>query len=77
MKEILEILIKNLVSNPDEVSIKETTNAKSIICYEVTVAKEDMGKVIGKQGKMAKSIRSVMKAIAAHEHQKVSIEFLG
>jgi len=75
MKEILEVIIKNLVDNPDEVSINETTNAKSV-CYEVKVAKNDMGKVIGKQGKMAKAIRSVIKAIAVKEHQKITVEFL-
>ena len=76
MKEILETIIKNLVDNPDEVVINETTNAKSYICYEVKVAKNDMGKVIGKQGRMAKAIRSVMKAISVHEHKKVTVEFL-
>ena len=76
MKEILETIIKNLVDNPDEVVISETTNAKSITCYGVKVAKDDMGKVIGKQGKMAKSIRSVIKAISGHEHKKVTVEFL-
>ncbi|MBR1540560.1 MAG: KH domain-containing protein [Clostridia bacterium] len=76
MKEILETIIKNLVDNPDEVVINETTNAKSITCYEVKVAKDDMGKVIGKQGRMAKAIRSVIKAISAHEHKRVTVEFL-
>ena len=76
MKEILETIIKNLVDNPNEVVISESTNAKSIICYEVKVAKDDMGKVIGKQGRMAKAIRSVIKAISAHEHKKVTVEFL-
>jgi hypothetical protein len=75
MREILEVIIKNLVDNPEEVSINENTNAKSV-CYEVKVAKSDMGKVIGKQGRMAKSIRSVIKAIAIKEHQKVTVEFL-
>jgi len=75
MKKILEVIIRNLVDNPEEVSINETTNAKSV-CYEVKVAKDDMGKVIGKQGKMAKAIRSVIKAIAAKEHKKVTVEFL-
>ena len=76
MKDMLETIIKNLVDNPDEVVINETTNAKSITCYEVKVAKEDMGKVIGKQGRMAKAIRSVMKAVSVHEHKKVAVEFL-
>ena len=76
MKEILETIVKSLVDNPDEVVIEETTNAKSMTCYEVKVAKDDMGKVIGRQGRMAKAIRSVIKAISAHEHKKVTVEFL-
>ena len=76
MKEILELIIKNLVDNQEEVSIEEKTNDKSVV-YEVKVAKEDMGKVIGKQGKMAKSIRSLIKAIAIKEHKRVNIEFVG
>lgn len=75
MKDILEVVIKNLVDNPDEVSITEKSEEKSI-CYEVKVAKSDMGKVIGKQGKMAKSIRTIVKAIATKEHKKVNVEFV-
>ena len=75
MKELLEVVIKNLVDAPDEVSIVEETNAKSI-SYKVKVARNDIGKVIGKQGKMARAIRSVMKAVATKEHTKVTIEFL-
>ena len=75
MKNVLEVLIKNLVDNPEEVSITEKTEAKSI-CYEVKVAKNDMGKVIGKQGKMAKAIRSIIKAVAVKEHKKVNVDFL-
>ena len=75
MKDILEVVIKNLVDNVEAVSITEKLDAKSI-CYEVKVAKEDMGKVIGKQGKMAKAIRSIMKAVATREHKKVNVEFL-
>ncbi len=75
MKDILEVLIKNLVDNPDEVSITEKTESKAI-CYEVKVSKNDMGKVIGKQGKMAKAIRSIIKAVATKEHKKVNVEFL-
>ncbi len=76
MKEILELIIKNLVDDESKVSIEEKTNDKSVV-YEVKVAKEDMGKVIGKQGKMAKSIRSLIKAIAIKEHKRVNIEFVG
>ncbi len=76
MKDILEVVIKNLVDQKDEVSINERTNDNKSICYEVKVAETDMGKVIGKQGKMAKSIRTIMKAIAGKEHKRVTIEFL-
>ena len=76
MKELRSVVIKNLVDAPEDVSIVEKENEKSI-CYEVKVAKNDMGKVIGKQGKMAKSIRTLMKAVAVKEHKKISIEFVG
>ena len=76
MKELLTVVIKNLVDAPEDVSIVEKENEKSI-CYEVKVAKNDMGKVIGKQGKMAKSIRTLMKDVAVKEHKKISIEFVG
>ncbi len=75
MKEVLEVIIKNLVDSPEQVSINEVLNAKSV-CYEVKVAKDDMGKVIGKQGKMAKAIRCVIKAISVKEHKRVTVEFL-
>ncbi len=75
MKEILEILIKGLVEHKDEVIITEKNEERSTI-FEVKVNDSDMGKVIGKQGKIAKSIRTVMKSIAAKEHKKVSIEFI-
>ena len=76
MKEILEVIIRNLVDYPDEVVINETTDAKSNTCYQVKVAKTDMGKVIGKHGRMAKAIRSVIKAIAIRENVRVTVEFL-
>ena len=76
MKEILETIILNLVDNKSEVEIKETENEKAII-YEVKVANEDMGKVIGKQGKMANSIRNVMHAIGNRDKKRVSVEFVG
>ena len=76
MKEILETIIKNLVDNKDAVEIKELEGEQSVV-YEVKVAENDMGKIIGKQGRLAKSIRTVMKAVAAREHKKVSVEFIG
>ena len=76
MKEILQTIITNLVEDKDSVSINEIQEEKSIV-YEVKVAESDMGKVIGKQGKIAQSIRSIMKAVATKEHKRVSIEFIG
>lgn len=75
MKEILETLIKNLVEHADEVTITEKEDGKTTI-FEVKVLESDMGKVIGKQGRIAKSIRNVMKSIAGKEHKKVVIEFV-
>lgn len=75
MKEILELIITNLVNNKDQVSIEETVSENNVN-YRVSVSKEDMGKVIGKQGKLAKSIRTVMKSISTKEGKKVNIEFV-
>ena len=75
MKEVLELIITNLVNNKEEVSIKETVNDR-IITYKVKVSKDDMGKVIGKQGRVAKSIRTVMKSVAGKEGKKVNVEFV-
>ncbi len=75
MKEILQTIIENLVDNPDAVEIKQTDETNSVL-FEVKVAESDMGKVIGKQGKTAKSIRTVMKAVAAREHKRINVEFI-
>lgn len=76
MKELLETMIKSLVTNQEAVSINEVEGEKSII-LEVKVAEADMGKVIGKEGRVAKAIRTVVKAIAAKEQKRVTIEFIG
>ncbi len=75
MKEILELIITNLVDNKEEISIEETV-ADNNIDYKVKVSKDDMGKVIGKQGRVARSIRTVMKSVSAKEGKKVNIEFV-
>lgn len=75
MKELLETIAKSLVSKPDEVSVKEIDNGDSIV-LELSVAQEDMGKVIGRQGRIAKAIRAVMKAASLKENKKVSVEIL-
>ncbi len=75
MKELVEIIAKHLVDNPDEVKVKETEGDRSII-IELSVAPEDMGKVIGKQGRIAKAIRTVVKSAAAKIDKKVIVEIL-
>ncbi len=75
MKDILETIIVNLVDNKEEVFINEKQDEQGIV-FEVKVAESDMGKIIGKQGKTAKSIRTVMKAISSKEKKKVTVEFL-
>ncbi|MCI8661750.1 MAG: KH domain-containing protein [Hungatella sp.] len=73
MKELVEVMAKALVEHPEEVSVTETEkNGEMVI--ELKVAPSDMGKVIGKQGRIAKAIRSVVKAAASKEDKKVVVE---
>ena len=73
MKELVEVMAKALVEHPEEVSVIETEkNGETIL--ELKVAPADMGKVIGKQGRIAKAIRSVVKAAASKEEKKVIVE---
>ncbi len=73
MKELVEVIARALVDNPDQVVVTETVKVDEII-LELTVAPSDMGKVIGKQGRIAKAIRSVVKAAASKEDKKVTVE---
>ena len=73
MKELVEVIAKALVDNPDEVVVTESMKGEDIL-IELTVAAADMGKVIGKQGRIAKAIRSVVKAAASKEDKKVIVE---
>jgi len=75
MKESLEAIITSLVNEPSEVSINQVDGEKSIV-FEVKVANSDMGKVIGREGRIAKAIRTIIKALAAKEGKKVSVEFI-
>lgn len=75
MKQVLETIIKNIVENQEAVSINEKEEADKIT-YEVKVDDKDMGRVIGKQGKVANSIRTLMKALGSKEKKKVVVEFL-
>ena len=75
MKELVEIIAKSLVDNPEEVKVNEVAGEQSII-LELKVAQEDMGKVIGKQGRIAKAIRTVVKAAAVKEEKRVVVEII-
>ena len=75
MKELVEYMAKSLVDNPEYVSVNEVNKEQSII-LELKVAPEDMGKVIGKQGRIAKAIRTVVKAAAVKLHKRVIVEII-
>lgn len=75
MKEVLEIIAKALVEYPDEVSVTEIEDGDSVT-LELHVADGDMGKVIGKQGRIAKAIRTVVKAAASIENKHVSVDIV-
>ena len=72
MKELVEVIAKALVENPDEVVVTEKEEGKNII-VELHVAASDMGKVIGKQGRIAKAIRSVVKAASSKDNKRVDV----
>ena len=73
MKELVEVIARTLVDYPDEVVVTETDNGRELV-LELKVASSDMGKVIGKQGRIAKAIRCVVKAAASKENKRVVLE---
>lgn len=75
MKQLVETIAKALVDHPDQVRVNEIVTEKSIV-YELSVAPTDMGKIIGKQGRVAKAIRSVVSAAALQEQKRVTIEIV-
>lgn len=75
MKDLVEVIAKSLVENPDEVVVTKKENGKTTV-IELKVAPSDMGKVIGKQGRVAKAIRSVVKAAASKDDRKVVVDIL-
>lgn len=75
MKDLVKVIAASLVEKPDEVVVTESENEDGIT-IELKVAAEDMGKVIGKQGRIAKAIRTVVKAAASKEEKKVTVEIL-
>lgn len=75
MGELVEFIAKALVDNPEEVSVNEVEGSQSII-IELKVAPDDMGKIIGKQGRIAKAIRTVVKAAAIKDNKRVVVEII-
>lgn len=75
MKELIEVITKALVDKPEDVSITEKDDNGTSV-YEIRVAESDMGKVIGKQGRIAKAIRAVVKAAASKEDKKVIVDIV-
>ena len=73
MKDLLEFIAKSMVSDPDAVIVKETVNGDNVT-LELHVGENDMGKVIGKQGRIAKAIRTVMRSASAKANQRISVE---
>ena len=74
MKDLLLYMAKNLVDNPDSVSVTEIEGETTVL--ELRVAPEDMGKLIGRQGRIAKEIRTIVKSVAQRNGQKVSVEIV-
>ena len=75
MKEIVEIIARSLVDNPEQVVVEEKQD-EDIVLFELHVAEEDMVKVIGKSGRIAKALRTVVKAAATRENKKVNVEIV-
>jgi uncharacterized protein len=75
VKELVEFIVKALVDKPDEVDIKETIG-ETVTILEITTAQDDVGKVIGREGRLANSIRTIAKAAAAKQNKRVTVEIL-
>ena len=75
MKELLEFLARALVENPDQVRVEETENSDGVL-LRLYVAKEDVGKVIGKQGRIARALRTVVKASAVKDGKQATVEIV-
>ena len=75
MKELVDYIVKSLVDNPEFVQVNETSGS-SVIILEISVGSTDIGKVIGKEGRIANAIRTIVKAAAAKSDKKVTVEIL-
>ncbi len=76
MKELLTFIVRNLVDHPDEVSITEIAGERTFV-FELRVHKEDLGKVIGKQGRTARALRTVLSAASVKENKRAMLEIIG
>ena len=76
MKELLEFLAKSLVDSPDEVVVTEAGEKDGATRYEVTVAESDKGRIIGKEGRIAKSIRTIVKSAAARDGKRIIVDIM-
>jgi hypothetical protein len=76
MKELVELLVKELVDHPEEVEVTEAPDGRGAVSIEIRVSPSDTGKVIGKQGKIANAIRTVVKAAAAKAEVKAFVDIV-
>lgn len=74
MKELIEYIARALVDNPDDVEVSEIDHGRGVMTYQLHVNQEDMGRVIGKQGRVARAIRSAVKVAATRQNRKVTLE---
>jgi hypothetical protein len=75
MQELVEYIVKALVDNPEQVVVKQV-EGETVIIFEVTVAQDDLGKIIGRQGRIANALRSIVKAAASRQGKKATVEIL-
>lgn len=76
LKDVVEYTVRSLVREPDEVTVKEIWNHDDDLVLKITTAQPDMGKVIGKQGRIAKALRTIAKAQAVKEDVKVTVDIV-
>ena len=75
MRELVELMVRSLVDEPDQANVNEV-EGESIVVYEISVAQEDLGKVIGKGGRIANALRTIVKAAATKTERKATVEIL-
>ncbi len=76
MKELIEFIARSLVENPDEVTVSETEEADGSILVKLAAAQEDMGRIIGKQGRTAKAMRTLLNAKATRENKRANLQIM-